>query len=155
MLQPPYSPDLSPSDFLLFPRLMKCLKGCHFGTMNNIQKTVTDLLKSSSTVVKSGRNVSDAVLLPKEITLKMGLMCNLIMNKSAYKKSHYFLDRPRIFRSIFHFPPLPYQNHLLAPRLERLLLFPHRFFQQSSARLLHCPKLLYYILPVNHPIGYN
>ena len=44
--QPSYSPDLSPSDFFLFPRLKKCLKGRHFGTLQNIQKTVTDLLKS-------------------------------------------------------------------------------------------------------------
>ena len=44
--QPPYSPDLSPCDFFLFPRLKKCLKGRHFGTLQNIQTTVTDLLKS-------------------------------------------------------------------------------------------------------------
>ena len=44
--EPPHSPDLSPCDFFLFPRLKKCLKGRHFGTLNNVQKTVTDLLKS-------------------------------------------------------------------------------------------------------------
>ena len=44
--QPPYSPDLSPCDFFLFPRLKKCLKGRNFGTLQNIQTTVTDLLKS-------------------------------------------------------------------------------------------------------------
>ena len=44
--QPPYSPDLCSSGFFLFPRLKKCLKDRHFGTLNNIQKTATDLLKS-------------------------------------------------------------------------------------------------------------
>ena len=34
---PPYSPDLAPCDFYLF-------KGHHFGTMENIQKIVTDEL---------------------------------------------------------------------------------------------------------------
>lgn len=43
--QPPYSPDLSPCDFFLFPRLKNHLKGRHFGTLDNIQKSVTDELK--------------------------------------------------------------------------------------------------------------
>ena len=28
----PYSPDLAPSDYQLFPRLKKQLKGCHFSS---------------------------------------------------------------------------------------------------------------------------
>jgi len=43
--QPPYSPDLSHCDFFLFLRLKNHLKGRHFGTLNNIQKIVTDELK--------------------------------------------------------------------------------------------------------------
>jgi histone-lysine N-methyltransferase SETMAR len=35
---PPYSPDLAPCDFCLFPKLKLKLKGHHFGTMENIQK---------------------------------------------------------------------------------------------------------------------
>ena len=46
--QPPCSPDLSPCDFFLFPRLKKNLKGHHFGTLDNIQKSVTDELKGIS-----------------------------------------------------------------------------------------------------------
>jgi histone-lysine N-methyltransferase SETMAR len=45
VLQPHYSPDLSPSDFFLFPRLKNHLKGRHFGTLDNIQQSVTDELK--------------------------------------------------------------------------------------------------------------
>ena len=37
----PYSPDLSPCDFFLFPWLKNHLKGCHFGTLESIQKSVT------------------------------------------------------------------------------------------------------------------
>lgn len=44
--QPPYSPDLSPCDFFLFPRLKIHLKGHHFGTLENIAKAVTDQLKA-------------------------------------------------------------------------------------------------------------
>jgi len=43
--QSPYLPDLSPCDFRLFPRLKNHLKGRHFGTLHNIQKSVTDELK--------------------------------------------------------------------------------------------------------------
>lgn len=43
--QPPYSPDLSPCDFFLFPKLKNHLKGNHFGTVENIQTAVTDQLK--------------------------------------------------------------------------------------------------------------
>ncbi|GFX73123.1 uncharacterized protein TNCV_4502021 [Trichonephila clavipes] len=44
--QPPYSPDLSPCDIFLFPKLKNHLKGHHFGTLENIQTAVTDQLKS-------------------------------------------------------------------------------------------------------------
>ncbi|GFG34094.1 hypothetical protein Cfor_05551 [Coptotermes formosanus] len=49
VLQPPYSPDLSPCDFFLFHRLKNHLKGGHFGTLDNIQKSVTDELKGIPT----------------------------------------------------------------------------------------------------------
>jgi len=39
--QPPFSPDLSPCDFFLFPQLKNHLKGRHFSTLDNIQKRVT------------------------------------------------------------------------------------------------------------------
>ena len=44
--QPPYSPDLSPCDFFLFPKLKFHLKGRHFGTVESIEKAVTDQLKA-------------------------------------------------------------------------------------------------------------
>jgi len=44
--QPPYSPALSPCDFFLFPKLKFHLKGRHFGTVDNIQKVVTDQLRA-------------------------------------------------------------------------------------------------------------
>ncbi|GFW08910.1 putative transposase [Trichonephila clavipes] len=44
--QPPYSPDLNPCDFFLFPKLKNHLKGHYFGTQENIQTAVTDQLKA-------------------------------------------------------------------------------------------------------------
>ena len=43
--QPPNWPDLSPCDLILFPRLKNLLKGLHFGTLDNIQKSIIDELK--------------------------------------------------------------------------------------------------------------
>ena len=45
VLQPTYSPDLSPCDFVLFRKLKFHLKGRHFGTVENIEEAVTDQLK--------------------------------------------------------------------------------------------------------------
>ena len=44
--QTPYSPDLSPCDFFLFPKLKFLLQGRHFGTVENIEKAVTNQLKA-------------------------------------------------------------------------------------------------------------
>ena len=59
--QPPYSPDLSPCDLFLFPRLNNHLKGRHLGTLDNIQKSVTDEQKPSSTATNNGNNTSVTV----------------------------------------------------------------------------------------------
>jgi transposase len=39
--QPPYSPDLAPADFFLFPKLNSTLKGRCFNTYDEIQKNLT------------------------------------------------------------------------------------------------------------------
>jgi len=42
--RPPYSPDLSPLDCFLFPKLKMKLKGLHFADVAEIQEAVTDEL---------------------------------------------------------------------------------------------------------------
>jgi hypothetical protein len=46
VLQSPYSPDLSPCDLFLLQKLKFHLKGRHFGTVDNIQKVLTDQLRA-------------------------------------------------------------------------------------------------------------
>ena len=41
---PPYSPDLAPCDFFLFPKLKTHLKGHNLGTLENVQAAVTRAL---------------------------------------------------------------------------------------------------------------
>lgn len=43
--QPPYSPDVAPPDFFLFPRLKTPMKGKHFGSVDNIKAATTRALK--------------------------------------------------------------------------------------------------------------
>ena len=38
--QPPYSPDLAPCDFWLFPKL----RGCHYGTIEEMKDAVTKVI---------------------------------------------------------------------------------------------------------------
>ena len=42
--QPPYSPDLAPCDFFLFPRLKKVLKGHRFEATEDIKRNLTKTL---------------------------------------------------------------------------------------------------------------
>jgi hypothetical protein len=42
----PYSPDLAPSDFFLFPKVKKILKGRHFDKIDDIGSNKTAALKA-------------------------------------------------------------------------------------------------------------
>jgi hypothetical protein len=44
-ITPPYSSDLSPPDYFLFPKLKIKLIGLHFADVTEIQEAVTDELK--------------------------------------------------------------------------------------------------------------
>ena len=44
LAHPPYSPDLAPADYFLFPRLKCCLKGKRFSDIPEIQRRVTQEL---------------------------------------------------------------------------------------------------------------
>ena len=39
--QPPYSPDLAPCDFWLFPKLKENLGGCRYETIEEMKEAVT------------------------------------------------------------------------------------------------------------------
>ena len=43
---PPYSPDLAPADFFLFPRLNAAIEGARFADMNAIKDRLTAFLVS-------------------------------------------------------------------------------------------------------------
>jgi len=45
LYHPPHSPDLSPTDYFLFPKLKMKLKELHFPDVGEIQEAVTDELR--------------------------------------------------------------------------------------------------------------
>ena len=51
--QPPYSPDLAPSDFWLFPKLKSPLKGTRFEIFSGIQENTTGQLMATGRTVLS------------------------------------------------------------------------------------------------------
>jgi len=43
---PPYSPDLAPNDFFLFPKLKRELKGTRFESLEAVKMATTNTLKA-------------------------------------------------------------------------------------------------------------
>ena len=43
---PPYSPDLAPCDFYLFPKIKSLLKGTHFTYVEEVKTKTADLLNT-------------------------------------------------------------------------------------------------------------
>ena len=67
---PAYSPDLSPSDFFLFPKLKEILKGRHFEEIDDLRCNTTAALKAfhntnSIIVLKGGLGAGIGAYLPK------------------------------------------------------------------------------------------
>jgi len=72
---PPYSPNLAPCDFFLFPRMKGQMKGKCFADVTKVKKKTLEVLNNISTeecqnVFSSGKNVGTRVSSQKEITLK-------------------------------------------------------------------------------------
>ena len=42
--QPPYSPDLAPCDFWLFPKLKEKLRGCRYETIEEMKEAETKVI---------------------------------------------------------------------------------------------------------------
>jgi len=63
---PPYSPDLAPCDFFLFPRMKGQKKGKRFANVGDVKKKTLEILnisteKISRNVFSSGKNVGTSV----------------------------------------------------------------------------------------------
>ena len=71
----PYSPDLAPSDFWLFPLLKENLRGCHYETTEEMKEAVTKVIDTLTQVDFHGSsrscwNGTSSALQPEETTSK-------------------------------------------------------------------------------------
>ena len=64
---PPYSPDLAPCDFWLFPKLKEKLRGCHYET---IEEMTCPYKRTSMGPCRSCWNGTTSALLPEKIISK-------------------------------------------------------------------------------------
>jgi len=72
---PPYSPDLTPCDFFLFPKMKLLLKGRRFGTTEEITQkrkrlSTHSYLRTSRDARNHGKHARIAVYMPKGTTSK-------------------------------------------------------------------------------------
>jgi hypothetical protein len=90
----PHSPDLSPCDLFLFPKLKFHLKGSRFGSANNILKVMANQLRALPNedfqhCCRRWEQLSGGVWLPNGTTLKgMMLVFGSVVNKKFYSTSH-------------------------------------------------------------------
>ena len=98
---PPYSPDLAPCDFFLFPKIKSVLKGTHFSDIDSIKKAVMTGLKkilenAFQEFLNYGKIECTSVYEWKGITLKdfdFGIFQYFSIN-FLYQQSRYFSDTP-------------------------------------------------------------
>jgi len=103
--QPPYSPDLAPPDFFFFPWLKSSLKGHHFGTVKNVQTSVTNALNEITiqdfqASYDAWRNHWRQCIDAQGRYFEEYYVCvNISSIKRIFSnKSHYFPDIPCIVR---------------------------------------------------------
>jgi hypothetical protein len=72
VLHPPYSLDLAPCDFALFPKLKMKPKGRRFETVSDIERVVLDSIKENDfhSAFEVWKNDGIAVYIPKRTILK-------------------------------------------------------------------------------------
>ena len=69
----PYSPDLAPCDFWLFPKLKENLRGCCYETIEEMKVAVTKVIDTltQEDFNRAFQNGTTSALQPEEITSKV------------------------------------------------------------------------------------
>ena len=97
--QPPYSPDLAPCNFKLFPKLKSTLKGKRFQTIDEIQENrMGQLMVIWRTVL--GPKVPPLKGIKASLSYVQCFLCRVFFSKClcfSYYMAGYLLDRPHRF----------------------------------------------------------
>jgi len=93
---PPYSPDLAPCNFCLFPKIKSVLKGTHFVLVENVeakQRRSSTALQNMNcrTALNIGSIVCSCVSTQKGTILKAFIVDFLnLLNRKSYRHSLFF-----------------------------------------------------------------
>ena len=104
--QPPYSPDLAPSGFWLFPKL----RGCRYETIEEMKEAVTKVIDTLTqedfhgAVQKLLERYKKCIAAVRDyFEGDKSFMCALSINVPIRKKSGNLFNDPRIYIYIFYF----------------------------------------------------
>jgi hypothetical protein len=104
--QAPYSPEIAPCDFWLFPKLKRPMKGMRFQTREDIMAATTAELNSIPKEAfrhasNNGGTAGKSVWSPKGTTLRV-IRCPTLQVSQFFPrpKGGYFSIRPRILRTV-------------------------------------------------------
>ena len=80
----PYSPDVAPCDFWLFPKLKEKLRGCRYETIEEMKEAVTKVI---NTLAQEDFNGALQKLLERRRLLRWGIEFHVCtINKNAHAK---------------------------------------------------------------------
>ena len=104
---PPYSPDLAPCTFFLFPRMKGKMKGKRFADVSEVKKKILEVLNNISTeefqkCFQQWEKCWYKVIKSKGEYFERGWSCNSIKPNKPFKKnnSSYFWVPPHLFELI-------------------------------------------------------
>ena len=107
MEHPPYSPDLAPSYFFLFPKIKSALKGTRFESVDAVKAKATQLLNSITQddlqhCFEQRKIRMEWVEIGKGITLKVITfqLPDLFFSKGLEHESGFFIATPCIIKRI-------------------------------------------------------
>ena len=108
---PPYSPDLTPCDFCLFPKIKSVLKGTHFVSVEDVKaKTVETLTAiqnmTGGIALNTGSIVCSCVSTLKGTILRAIVVYFLnLLNRKSYRHSLVFFLSDHVFVRMLRFGP--------------------------------------------------
>ena len=108
---PPYSPDLAPCDFCLFPKIKSVLKGTHFVSVEDVKaKTVETLTAiqnmTGGIALNTGSIVCSCVSTLKGTILRAIVVYFLnLLNRKSYRHSLVFFLSDHVFVRMLRFGP--------------------------------------------------
>lgn len=141
--QSPYSPNMFPRDFFLFPRLKRDLKGRQFKSIEAVQATMTRTLNSISEKELQdaySRNAGSAVQMPKEVTLEnlnhtLSTSYLVTINRVLQLQSGFIQDRPCILYS-----------NIVARQVYITFLFQNLIFSSQANHIFVIPTECYSVI---------